>query len=339
MRVWIDLANSPHVATFEPVVAALRARGDDVRLTARDHAQTIELAQRAFPDLEAIVCGGESPSGRLAKGVSIGARSRALWTFARRQRPDAALSHGSYAQLLAARAAGVPSVTMMDYEFQPANHLSFRLARRVVVPELFPADALRRCGARERKVVRYLGFKEELYLGSFEPDGTVLTELGLDPVRVIVVLRPPPEGALYHRTGNARFERVVARAAADDNVQVVVLPRGVEQVRRYRSLPGVIVPERAVDGRSLLAHADLMIGAGGTMNREAALLGTPTYTMFAGKLAAVDAELIRMGLLYDLRVESVEPVFAKKQPRDQTVAEVRGQAILARVIDALDAAV
>jgi uncharacterized protein len=122
-------------------------------------------------------------------------------------------------------------------------------------------------------------------------------------------------------------------------VQVVVLPRGVEQARRYKGLPGVIVPERAVDGRSLLAHADVLVGAGGTMNREAALLGTPTYTMFSGRLAAVDAELIRLGLLHDLRVENEEPVFAKKEARDQTVAEVRAQAILALVMDALDTAV
>jgi predicted glycosyltransferase len=335
-RVWVDLANSPHVATLEPVVAALRERGDDVFMTARDHAQTVELARRSFPDDEIVASGAGSPSGRLGKGRAIAVRARELWGVARRRRPDVALSHGSYAQLLAARAARVPGVTMMDYEHQPANHLSFRLASRVVVPNVFPADALRRFGARDHKVVRYPGFKEELYLGTFRPDEHVLDELGLDRRRVIVVLRPAPEGALYHRGGNESFERLVQRASSDPNVQVVLLPRGADQLARYRGASGIVVPDRAVDGRSLLVYADVMIGGGGTMNREAAILGTPTYTIFAGRLAAVDAELIRMGLLHDLRDADTEAVFVKKPDREAQTADGQSRAILARVLDAVD---
>jgi predicted glycosyltransferase len=338
MRVWVDLANSPHVATLEPVVAALRDRGDDVLLTARDHAQTVELARRSFPGETMVVSGAASPSGRLGKGTTIAARAGELWRVARRHRPDVALSHGSYAQVLAARAAGVPGVTMMDYEYQPANHVSFRLANRVVVPAVFPAEALRRFGARERKVTRYPGFKEELYLGTFRADDRVVDELGLDRKRVIVVLRPAPEGALYHRGGNESFERLVERAARDPEVQVV-LPRGPDQLARYRNAQDVVVPDRAVDGRSLLVHADVMIGGGGTMNREAAILGTPTYTVFAGRLAAVDAELIRLGLLHDLRDADAEAVFVKKPGREVHTAERHAQAILERVLDTLDSVV
>jgi uncharacterized protein len=339
MRVWIDLANSPHVATLEPVVAALRERGDDVFLTARDHAQTVELARASFPDDEIVISGAGSPSGRLAKGRTIAGRAGELWRVARRRRPHVALSHGSYAQVVAAAAARVPGVTMMDYEYQPANHLSFRLAGRVVVPEVFPAEALRRFGARDRKVVRYPGFKEELYLGRFRADERVLDELGLDRRRVVVVLRPAPEGALYHRGGNERFERLVEHAANDPGIQAVLLPRGPDQRARYRGAAGMVVPERAVDGRSLLVHADVMIGGGGTMNREAAILGTPTYTIFAGRLAAVDAELIRMGLLHDLREASAEAVFVKKPFREAPTAEGQARAILERVLDALDSVV
>ena len=222
MRVWVDLANSPHVATLEPVVAALRERGDDVVLSARDHAQTLELARSSFPGDEILVCGGKSPAGRVAKAAAIAARAGQLWALARRHRPDVALSHGSYAQAIAASAARVPLVTMMDYEYQPANHVSFRLASRVVVPDVFPSEALRRFGVRDRKVVRYPGFKEQLYLGSFRADEGVLQELGLDPRRVIVVLRPAPEGALYHRGGNDSFERLVEHASSDTRLQVVL---------------------------------------------------------------------------------------------------------------------
>jgi uncharacterized protein len=308
MRVWIDLANSPHVPLAEPLVDALRQRGDDVLLTARDHAQTAQLARRLWPDVR--VVGESSPPGRLRKALSIGARASALRRFARTERPDVAFSHGSYAQLVAARAAGVPSVTMMDYEHQPANHLSFRLAQRVIVPEAFPAEALKRYGARRAKVVRYPGFKEQLYLDDFDPDPAVLDDSGLDQSSVIAVFRPPPEGALYHRGANIRFDEVLDAARRRQDVQVVLLPRTKAQAERYGS--GVIIAE-GVDGPSLLAIADLVVGAGGTMNRESAILGTPTYTVFAGELAAVDRELMQQGQLHDLRETGTEVHFVKKE--------------------------
>ena len=334
MHVWIDLANSPHVAVFEPVVERLRDRGAAVTLTARDHAQTLGLTERAFGEVR--VVGRESPPGLVRKGASVAGRAAGLFRIARSARPDVALSHGSYAQLLAARAARIPTVTMMDYEFQPANHVSFRLADRVLVPAVFPADALRRCGARTAKVVRYEGFKEELYLGRFQRDPAVLSDLGLDESRVIVVMRPPPEGALYHRGGNERFGELLHAAAALEDVLVVLLPRTPRQADGWAGRPGVIVPRRPVDGRSLLAWADLMIGAGGTMNREAALLGTPTYTVFAQRLAAVDRELIRRGLLHDLMRERVQPAFVKKAEPAAEATAGGGQRILDRIIETLD---
>jgi uncharacterized protein len=335
MRVWVDLSNSPHVPLLTPVVARLEADGHEVLLTARDHAQTLELARMRWPGLEAV--GGDSPAGRLAKGAAIARRAEALRRFARRRRPDVAFSHGSYAQLVAARLAGIPAVTMMDYEHQPANHLSFRLARRVIVPDAFPAGALRRCGGRPAKVLRYAGFKEELYLSGFEPDVRVLDELDLDAGRVIAVFRPPPDGALYHRMLNERFDALLHRAAAE-RVQVVLLPRGPAQAARYRDSPGVQIPERAIDGSSLVALADLVVGGGGTMNRESAVLGTPTYTVFAGKLAAVDAELLRLGRMRDLRADGGLPAFEKKHGGSMTPDAVHAEEILGRIGDALSAA-
>jgi uncharacterized protein len=332
MRVWIDLANSPHVPLFEPVVAHLRGEGWEVVVTARDHAQTVELARIRWPDVTVI--GGESPGGRAAKAFHIANRAVALREYARSKEPTVALSHGSYAQVLAARAARVPAVTMMDYEHQPANHVSFRLARRVIVPDAFPDDALRRFGAAPQKVIRYAGFKEELYLSGFRPDPTVLDELGLDPARIIAVLRPPPEGALYHRHANPRFAELFRLACAHPNVRAVLLPRTRAQASAYGALgDGAVIPPRAVDARSLIAAADLTIGAGGTMNRESALLGTPTYTVFTGRIPAVDRELMRRGLLHDVRADGSRPIFEKKRA-GPVPAQGRGAATL----DALDAA-
>ena len=313
---------------FEPVVKEGRVRGHEFILTARDHAQTRALAEDAWSDVTII--GGRSPSGGLAKGRSIASRALALQRFARERQPDVALSHGSYAQVLAARAARIPSVTMMDYEHQPANHLSFRLARRVIVPQVFPDESLRRFGARPQKIVRYDGFKEELYLAGTQQAPAILVALGLDPVRMTVAMRPPPQGALYHREGNVRFDDILEHVLAQ-GAQVVLLPRGEEQDASYRRA-GVVIPEHPVDGSALLATVDLMIGAGGTMTREAALLGTPTYTVFLGRLAAADAELIRQGRLIDLRTSGT-PKIDRKPHSAIGVDPARADAILRTVLD------
>lgn len=334
MRIWIDLANSPHVALFRPVVDELRRRGWEPVLTAREHAQTVPLAARLWDDVE--VVGGPSPAGGAAKARAIAARAASLRSFARRARADVALSHGSYAQILAARAVGLPAVTMMDYEHQPANHLSFRVAARVLVPEAFPARALARFGASERKVRRYPGYKEELYLAGWRPDDDGLRGLGSDDARVLAVMRPPPEGALYHRHGNRRFDEVLDAARGQPEVDVVLLPRNDEQRRRYGQLQRVTVLDGPVDGVALLLAADLTIGGGGTMSRESALLGTPTYTVFLGRLSAVDSALMREGRLRDLRAEGALPEFRKKARSAERPLAERAAVILERIVAALE---
>jgi predicted glycosyltransferase len=334
MKVWIDLANSPHVQILEPIIRRLRDEGNDVWLTARPHAQTVELASRRWRDV--MVVGDSSPSGIVAKGLAIVKRAEALRRLSAREHPDVALSHGSYAQIVAARTAGVPPVTMMDYDHQPANHLSFRLARRVVVPQFFPERALRRFGAPRRKVIRFPGFKEELYLDGFKPNDAVLEDLELDQRLVLAVFRPPPLGALYHRAGNARFDELLQLAAGREEVRVVLLPRTSEQGDRYQALSARIrIPRRAIDACSLLALADLTVGAGGTMTRESAILGTPTYTVFAGRLAAVDAELIRSGRLVDLRAPASRVRFEKKATARESDADANP--ILGAIKNALQA--
>jgi predicted glycosyltransferase len=332
MRVWIDLANSPHVPLFVPIVRTLEEQGDEVVLTARDHAQTVPLAVDLWPDVTVI--GGESPPGKARKAASILSRSNDLRRFARTSRPDVALSHGSYAQIVAARLARVPAVTMMDYEHQPANHLSFRFARRVIVPGTFPEASLRRFGARPKKVVRYEGFKEELYLAGVAPDPAALVSLGLELDRVTAAMRPPPEGALYHAHGNPRFDAILEHVLSEGG-QVVLLPRTAEQAARYRR-SHVAIPERPVDGRVLLATVDLTIGAGGTMTRESALLGTPTYTVFLGQLAAQDAELIRLGRIVDLRAEGTLPAVERRATPTEPQDSGRAKEILDLVLRTVD---
>ncbi len=309
MRVWIDLTNSPHVLVMRPVIERLRADGHDVRVTARDFAQTLELCERFGIEHTAV---GRHRGGRLAaKAGGLVARSAALVRWARAQertagggRFDIALGHGSNDVTIAAALLRLPSATMFDYEWAAVqHHVNCRLAGAVVVPEAIPPERLYRYGARG-KVRPYEGLKEEYYLADFEPEEAVLGELGLDRGRPIVVVRSPPEVSLYHRFENDLFARVLERlraAAAEQGVQPVVLPRVASQRARLQGVPGFVVPARAIDAQSLVAYADLVISAGGTMNREAVALGTPVYSTFQGRLGAVDERLIAEGRLRRLR--------------------------------------
>jgi predicted glycosyltransferase len=297
MRVWIDITNSPHVPIFRPLIGILEGRGDEVVVTARRYAQTLELL-----DLHGIAHHVVGPAhggaGRVGKARALAGRMRALRRFAKPRDFDVALTHGSHELALTARALGVPSTTAFDYEHAWLQHqLGCRAATRVVVPDAIPLDRLARFGARPPKLVRYEGLKEEYYLADFEPVAEPLP--GLDASRVLVVVRTPPEVSLYHRHGNPLFAGVLERLGRDESVQAVVLPRTDEQRTAIRALglPSLIVPEQAVDAQSLIAHADLVVSAGGTMNREAVALGVPVYTLFAGRLGAVDEKLILDGRL------------------------------------------
>jgi predicted glycosyltransferase len=290
MRVWIDLTNSPHVLVMRPVVRVLEQRGAEVLVTARDFAQTLDLCERHGLACEAI---GRHRGGRLAaKGVGLLSRSAALARWGRGRRIDVALGHGSNDVTVAARLLGIPSATAFDYEWAKVQHnVNCRLARAIVVPDAIPLERLKPYGATAAKHRPYAGLKEEYYLADFEPDRAVLDELGLDPQRPIAVVRTPPAVSLYHRFENPLFAGVLDRLRA---VQTVVLPRTPEQ---RAELGDFIVPERAIDAQSLVAYADLVISAGGTMNREAVALGTPVWTTFEGRLGAVDERLIAAGRL------------------------------------------
>ena len=303
MRVWIDVSNSPQVPFFRPLIALLEARGHDVQVTTRDYAQTLELL-RLHGIHHEVVGPRHGGAAALGKGRAMARRLRALRRFARGRDFDIALSHASHELPLVARSLGVPSAYAFDYEFARAQHaFGCRAARRVVVPEAIPLERLGRLGAPARKVRRYPGLKEEYYLAGFEPDTGVLDELGLDRERVLVVVRTPPEVSLYHRHGNPLFSEVLHSLGSDSAVQAVVLPRTTEQREAIRALalPSLVVPEQAVDAQSLVSLSDLVVSAGGTMNREAVALGVPVYTVFAERLGAVDEALIQEGKLRPLR--------------------------------------
>jgi predicted glycosyltransferase len=322
VRVWVDFTNSPHVLVLRPVIEALRADGHEVQITARDFAQTLGLADRFGLEVTPI---GRHRGGRVAaKALGLLERSLALARWARNRRFDLAIGHGSNDITVAARLLRIPSSTTFDYEWATVQHnVNCRLARAVVVPEAIPPERLERYGARG-KLRRYPGLKEEYYLADFEPDPSVLDELGLDPERPIAVVRTPPAVSLYHRFENPLFAQVLDRL---NGTQTVVLPRTPEQRAELR---GFVVPDRAIDAQSLIAFADLVVSAGGTMNREAVALGTPVFTVFEGRLGAVDERLIAEGRLR--RLTSADEVSLRKREHTGGERVRRDPRVLAQML-------
>jgi predicted glycosyltransferase len=312
--VWVDLTNSPHVLFFRPILRRFDDAGVPWVVTARDFAQTLGLLE--LYRIPHTVVGRHGGARVAGKALGLARRSLALTRFGRAHREiGQAVSHGSNDLAVAARLLRLHSTVIHDFEGATGMHrVNFRLADKVMVPEVIPFEALRRLGLDRRRYRPYPGIKEQVTLADFDPDPTVLDALALDPARPIAVLRPPATMSLYHRgLENTLFDEVLAHLRASD-AQVVLLPRTGAQAAGFAGVTDVIIPTRPVDGPSLVYAADLVVSAGGTMNREAALLGTPTWTTFAGELGAVDRMLIDSGRMRVL-----------ERP-DQLVVEKRGHA-------------
>ena len=314
MRVWLDLTNRAHAIVLRPLAEEIERRGHEVVITARPLSHTVDLLEswgRPFT-----VLGHHGGASRPAKARAAAGRVGALLRFAHGRGLQTGLAHGSTDLPVACRLLGLPNATMFDYEWAVAQHnVNCRLATRVLVPDAIPAARLARYGARPPKLVRYRGLKEEYYLSDFEPDPTVLDELGVERDAVLCVVRTPPDYALYLRgAGGALLERLLRRVTAAPGVRTVVLARTPEQREAIRGLglEELVIPDRTVDGRSLAGLADVLVSGGGTMNREAAVLGTPVWSLFEGRPGAVDEQLVREGRLRDL--EDPEQVALVKKP-------------------------
>jgi uncharacterized protein len=290
-----------HVLVLRPIIERLRAAGHEVTVTSRDYTQTQELL--ALHHMDHTPIGKHGGASRVSKLMRLIQRTTLMRRFGKGKGFDLAIAHGSNDLAIASRLLGIPEANMHDYEFAIAQHqVGCRLAKRVIFPDSVPPERLKRFGVTPEKLFQYPGIKEEYYLSDFEVDDQALEKLGVDTDRVVVVVRPPPDVSLYHRRSNPLFPQVLARVGSEPGVHAVVLPRTEEQ-RSYvkeLALPSLIVPDHAVEAQSLVALADLVVSAGGSMNREAAALGTPVYTTYGGRLGGVDEALIRSGRLRPL---------------------------------------
>ncbi len=301
MTVWIDIDNLPHALIFKPIIRALEAAGHTVHVTARDHAYTCELLD--LYGIRYTKIGRHHGKQTWRKVAGTVGRSLSLVAFATKNRlgrGTVGLNHGSRSFVLAARLLGLPIVTMYDYEHVSAG-LFNRFSTKVLLPEPIPLDRVPADLRGSDKLVRYPGYKEEIYLGDLQLDPGFAERIGIRPDEIWVTLRSPATVAHYHNPeSDAIFDAVLARVAELPNVKAVILPRTKDQARELleRHPANTIILTEPVDGLNLIAHSDLVISGGGTMNREAALLGVPVWSIFRGTPGALDQKLAEAGRLH-----------------------------------------
>jgi uncharacterized protein len=296
-KIWIDLDNSPHVPFFAPIIAELEQRGCSVVVTARDCSNVCELVK--LFQVNARVIGRQYGRRKLVKVAATCFRSLQLARVAMAEQPDLAVSHGSRSQLLACALLGIPSITLFDYEF--ASFSLFRLLHSMgnnwmMAPEVISSTVL---GNGKNHFLNYPGIKEDVYVTKFKPDARIKSQLGLREEELVVTVRPPANDAHYF---NPETEKVFSAAlnflSSRPQTKIVLLPRNRKQAADLRhrwqsafSSGKIITPPSAVDGLNLIWHSDLVISGGGTMNREAAALGVPVYSVYRGQTGAVDRYL------------------------------------------------
>ena len=308
--IWIDLDNSPHVPFFKPIIDELSKKGYSVVLTARDCAQTCNLADRYGFQYKRI--GRHFGKNMLFKLFGIFIRSLQLMPFALKENPGLALAHCSRSQVVLATILGIPSVMIYDYEFSKFINPTW-----AIFPEVIPDEAI---NLNRSKIFKYPGIKEDVYVPAFTPDPAILDDLGLEEKDLVITIRPPATKAHYHNThGEVLFNAVIDHLGQVDDARMILLPRykdqGISIKRRWPDLVSkrkIVIPEHVVDGLNLMWYSDLVVSGGGTMNREAAALGVPVYSIFRGEIGAVDKFLEKNGKL--VLLTSVDDVRNKILP-------------------------
>lgn len=332
MNIWVDIANAPQVLFLRPIIAELAKRGHQLIVTTRRQSESISLADRY--GLSHKVIGVHGGGTLLGKGAAIVSRALSSVWYLRRKGISLAVGSSSYSQAIAAKLMNIPLITFNDYEGNPGMHIICRVAKKILVPNVFSKENLYSYGASDEQIEFYNGIKENVYLNEFAPDPGFLDSINIPKDKILVTMRPASEVSAYHQFENPLFEEALKHIASHNNTCIILLTRNPEQRRKYQAmgLENVVFPSSVLDGPNLVYHSDLIVGAGGTMNREAVVLGSPVYSLFMGRLGSVDKTLIDSGKLVWIKSnEDVKRIKILKKEKKEY--QWKNQNLLTEIVD------
>lgn len=338
MHIWIDFENTPHVLILKPIIEELKKRGHDVILTGRDCSQTLELA--AYFRLKVTRVSHHHGKHIVKKILGHLSRIFFLVKFIRKQNIDVAVSHSSRSQILAAAILRIPTFMMLDYEHVSLSIIN-KFIFRLVMPEVVSAKDIQH-KVSSSKIIHYPGLKEHIYVGDLLQmnNGKAISQENTE--RVVVTMRPPAADAHYHKASSTvLFYEALKYFSSMENIQLIVTARNKfqrEEIREFASQQGlngnISIPEQVYNGVSLIWNSDLVIGGGGTMNREAAVLGVPAYSIFQGKLGAVDKYLVQDGRLKIINtINELKTIKIRKRTKDNNQNIQRNEKLIQYISD------
>jgi predicted glycosyltransferase len=287
MRIWIDLTNSPHVNFFSDMIEQLR-KEHDVLLTCRPLADTLGLLrQKGFVYH---VVGSHYGASKARKAAGFVVRVTQLHSFLRRRRIDVAISHSSFYSPVVARLLGIRSIYLNDNEHALGNRISFLCASTIMVPEFLTTEMVCHQWGSPKKTIRYPGVKEGVYLSSL--NGSVSKRGDRESGPTEIFIRPEPWTAQYYQGAVNFMDDLIIGLKRKH--RIILMPRGARQAEHYRQVrfQGITIPREPLTLEEMASRCSLFIGAGGTMTREAAVLGIPTISVYQSDLLAVDRYLI-----------------------------------------------
>ena len=313
---WFDLDNSPHVPLFRPIFAELNKQQIPYLVTARDFAQTRDLL--CLWNIEHTLIGQHGGKNKFKKILNLVTRSQELMHFVKGKDISLAVSHGSRTQVVTAWRSAIRSVLMLDYEYTEKSIFNM-LATVLLMPALIPNKRLSDAGFNLKKVVRYNGFKEEIYLKDFVPNSMFRSSINIDNKKILVTLRPPATLGNYHdEKSEGLFLKCLEYFSSFPDVHCLVVNRTTSNKnvlpKQLSQKDNISFLSHAVDGLQLIWNSDIVVSGGGTMNRESALLGVPTYSIFTGKKPYLDEYLKENGkLTFIENVNGIEHIPVEKR--------------------------
>lgn len=318
--IWFDFDNSPHVQIFRPILKKLESLLIDYKITARDYAQTINLLQMYNLDYKEV--GRYGGKNKLSKIFNLYTRSEELIKFIKGKKILKAVNHGSRTQVIAAKRLGIKSIVMMDYEYTE-NRIFNYFSDYILLPKIIPDSRLKETGFNLKKILRYDGLKEEIYLENFIPEENFRNSINVNMKDILVIIRPPSMTSNYHdKFSENILLKILLELSQSNDTKVIIVPRTSLDKKfvetRFKLTDNIRFLDKSVDGLQLLYAADISISGGGTMNRESALLGTKTYSIFTGKKPFVDEYLEQKGLIsYFKEEKDIKRIDLKKHSKDK----------------------